>query len=210
MRNSDAGLETALQTRLSSDLQDLRRRSAGKAMTVGELEQALKGRGFAILVLLMALPSCLIPLPGLSTPFGIAICLMGIRIGAGQRPWLPKFIRQKTISPARLTRLLDAGVGFASKIERIVKPPDAFSAPLAGHDELDRRVDRVQRLDPFTALADPAVERRSCVGGVVPGHCMMERDGLLVLIGHVLSLASWALLLMWWFLGVRVFEKLFG
>jgi hypothetical protein len=126
MRNSDAGLETALQTRLSSDLRDLRRRSAGRAMTVGELEQALKGRGFAMLVLLMALPSCLIPLPGLSTLFGIAICLMGIRIGAGQRSWLPKVIRQRTISPARLTKLLDAGIGFASKIERIVKPRMRF------------------------------------------------------------------------------------
>lgn len=58
MRKSDTRLETALQTRLSSDLQDLRRHSAGKAMTIGELEEALKGRGFAMLVLLMALPSC--------------------------------------------------------------------------------------------------------------------------------------------------------
>ena len=47
-------------------------------MTVDELQAALKGRGVAMLLLLLALPFCLVPVPGLSTPFGIAVLLIGI------------------------------------------------------------------------------------------------------------------------------------
>ena len=43
-------------------------------------------RGVAMLLLLLALPFCLIPVPGLSTPFGIAVLLIGIRIAFRQKP----------------------------------------------------------------------------------------------------------------------------
>jgi hypothetical protein len=40
--------------RLSSDLKDLLREAAGRSLTLGELEQILHGRGFALFILLLA------------------------------------------------------------------------------------------------------------------------------------------------------------
>ena len=39
--------------RLSADLRELLHETAGRAVTLGELEQILKGRGFALFLLLM-------------------------------------------------------------------------------------------------------------------------------------------------------------
>ena len=68
--------ESASQTRLSTDLEMLHARVRGKSLTLDELKQLLNGRGSAMLLILLALPFCFIAIPGLSTPFGIAIwCL---------------------------------------------------------------------------------------------------------------------------------------
>jgi hypothetical protein len=107
---------------LSSDLAALRLSSAGRSMTVDELQAVLKGRGVAMLLLLLALPFCLIPVPGLSTPFGIAVLLIGIRIAFLQKPWLPRFIRQRRISAPRLVKVLTGGIRFAKLMEKVVKP----------------------------------------------------------------------------------------
>ena len=37
---------------------------------------------------------------------------------------------------------------------------------------------------------------------------MMERDGLMVLLGHLMTLVSWVLIGLFWLLGVRGFDKL--
>ena len=44
-----------LPRRLSADLRELLRETAGRAVTLGELEQILKGRGFALFLLLLSL-----------------------------------------------------------------------------------------------------------------------------------------------------------
>ena len=65
--------------RLSEDLRELLRQASGRSVTIEEIEQILRGRGVAMLILLLAAPF-VIPTPGLSVPFGIAICLLGLRI----------------------------------------------------------------------------------------------------------------------------------
>jgi hypothetical protein len=35
------------------------------------------------------MPFCFIAIPGLSTPFGTAICLIGACMVVGREPWLP-------------------------------------------------------------------------------------------------------------------------
>ena len=112
-RTGDSHLAQVLPPPLSSDLAALRLSSAGRSMTVDELQAALKGRGVAMLLLLLALPFCLVPVPGLSTPFGLAVL---------QKPWLPKFIRQRRISAARLVKVLTGGIRFAKLMEKVVKP----------------------------------------------------------------------------------------
>jgi hypothetical protein len=59
------------QSHLSSDLETLHARMKDKALTLAEVKQALKCRGSAMLLILLALPFCFVAIPGLSMPFGI-------------------------------------------------------------------------------------------------------------------------------------------
>ena len=85
----------ASQLRLSTDLELLHARIKGKSLTLVELKQSLEGRGSAMLLIRLALPICFIAIPGLSTPFGIAICLIGGCLVMGREPWLPRFILRR-------------------------------------------------------------------------------------------------------------------
>ena len=109
--------------RLSTDLRKLLAEAAGRSMTLGELEQMLKGRGFGMLLLLLALPFTFpIAIPGLSVPFGLVIMLIGVRLAAGRQPWLPAFVLRREVSYALLEKIVGLGLKLAVKLEKVVKP----------------------------------------------------------------------------------------
>ena len=114
------------QSRLSADLETLHARLKDKALTLAEVEQALRGRGPAILLILLALPFCFVAIPGLSVPFGIAICLIGARLAVGREPWLPHFVMHRRLSTARSAQLLTGAIKVARQLEKFVRPRLAF------------------------------------------------------------------------------------
>lgn len=202
--------DAATPARLSADLAALRARSAGQSLTVDELEKALKGRGFAMLLLLLALPFCVIPVPGLSTPFGFAVFLIGIRFAAGQKPWLPAFVRRKNIPPARLAQILDGGIRFARTMEKCVKPRMRFLQHWPGMTNLIGLGIASGGLLLLLPLPIPFSNTIPAWAVVFLTAGMMERDGLLVLLGHVTTLASWAFIALCWLLGAQGIERLFN
>src|SRR5215468_12007353 len=117
---------SAAQSRLSADLELLQVRVRGRSLTLFELKQSLKGRGSAMLLILLALPFCFIAIPGLSTPFGIAICLIGGCLVMGREPWLPRFILRWRLSSTRLAQLLTGAITVARQLERFVRPRLGF------------------------------------------------------------------------------------
>jgi hypothetical protein len=178
-------------------------------MTVEELQTALKGRGVAMLLLLLALPFCLIPVPGLSTPFGIAVLLIGIRIAFRQKPWLPKFIRQRGISAPRLVKLLAGGIRFAKLMEKIVKPRMHFLHSWPGAMNLIGLGIAAGGLLLLLPLPIPFSNILPAWAVVLLTAGMMERDGLTVLLGHTMTLVSWAVIFFAWLFGAEGIQKLF-
>ena len=118
--------ESTSRSQLSADLEMLHAQVKGKSLTLAELKQALKGRGSAMLLILLALPFCFITIPGLSTPFGIAICLIGGCLVMGREPWLPPFVMRRRLSTARLAQLLTGAIKVARQLEKFVRPRLAF------------------------------------------------------------------------------------
>src|SRR6516164_4017124 len=116
----------ASQSRLSTDLELLQVRVKGRSLTLVELKQSLKGRGSAMLLILLALPFCFIAIPGLSTPFGIAIGFIGTRMFLGREPWLPRFITRWRLSPTQSNRVLTGTVKVARTLESFVRPRLGF------------------------------------------------------------------------------------
>src|ERR1700745_4111522 len=117
---------SSFQSRLSTDLETLHARVKDRALTLAELKQALKGRGSAILLILLALPFCFVAIPGLSMPFGIAIGLIGACLAIGREPWLPHFIINRRLSTPRSAQRLAAAIKVARQLERFVRPRLAF------------------------------------------------------------------------------------
>jgi hypothetical protein len=75
------------------------------SITVGELVDKAAQAGFGFLVAVLSLIA--IPFVGLSTPFGLAIALVGVQLAIGRaRPWLPKRARKRDLSMAMLDRIL--------------------------------------------------------------------------------------------------------
>ena len=109
--------------RLSSDLRDLLREANGRALTLGELETILQGRGFALFILLLSLPSLFpISIPGLSIPFGIVVMLLGLRVATGQKPSLPRLILRYEVKYATLEAMVNFGLKLCAYMEKVVRP----------------------------------------------------------------------------------------
>jgi hypothetical protein len=194
---------------LSEDLEALRAASAGKPLTVEELQAALKGRGVAMLLLLLSLPFCIIPVPGLSGPFGIAVVFIGIRIALGQKPWLPKVIRQRNISAPQLVKVLSGGIRFARVMEKLVRPRMHFLHDWPGAMNLIGLGIVSGGLLLLLPLPIPFSNMVPAWAVVLLTAGMMERDGLTVLLGHAMTLVSWTFIILAWLFGAKGFQMIF-
>src|SRR6201987_2043290 len=183
--------ESASQPRLSTDLEMLHARVKGKSLTLAELKQSLKGRGSAMLLILLALPFCFITIPGLSTPFGIAICLIGGCLVMGREPWLPPFVMRRRLSTARLAQLLTGANKVARQLEKFVRPRLAFLHAGPGMFRLIGLGIVIARLGLMLPLPIPFSNSIPAYAVVLLAIGMMENDGLCVLLGHLTAIATW-------------------
>ncbi|MGE0871583.1 MAG: exopolysaccharide biosynthesis protein [Kofleriaceae bacterium] len=73
-------------------------------LTMGELVDCAAEGGFGFLIGILSLIA--IPFFGLSTPFGLAIALVGAQLAIGrQQPWLPNRARRRELNLAMLDRV---------------------------------------------------------------------------------------------------------
>ena len=200
--------EGASQPRLSTDLEMLHARLKGKSLTLAELKQALKGRGSAILLILLALPFCFIAIPGLSTPFGIAICLIGAWLIIGREPWLPRFIMRRCLSTARLDQLLSGSIKVACKLEKFARPRLAFLHAGPGMLRLIGLGIVIAGLGLMLPLPIPFSNSLPAWAVVLLAIGMMEKDGLCVLLGHLTAFFSWVFIALTSVFAVGGFQRL--
>lgn len=83
----------------------------------------MTARGHALLTLIFGIPFMLpIPIPGLSVIFGFIIFVGGMAMALGQKPWVPKFIMDRTISSHTLSKVFFHGARISRKFEWLIKP----------------------------------------------------------------------------------------
>lgn len=115
--------DPARPRKLSDEFAMILREFEVETVTLREVMTLLHGRGYVLLIMLLALPFCTpVPLPGLSTPFGLIITIIGVRLAMGAKPWLPKRLLDTRLPPALFTKVF----GFTRKImmffERLLRP----------------------------------------------------------------------------------------
>lgn len=180
--------------RLSDDLRTLLVRADGRSLTLGELEEILQGRGFALFILLLSLPFCApISIPGLSIPFGVVITFLGLRIVFGRKPELPKFILRKEIKYAVLEKIVNLGLRLSTRMEKIARPRMAFLRRWPGMINLiglGLASGGIQLLLPLPPLI-PLSNTLPAISVVLLTAGLIERDGVFVLAGYFVNLGAW-------------------
>jgi hypothetical protein len=145
-------------------------------------------------LLFLALPFTLpVAIPGLSVPFGIVIMLMGLRIAMGQKPSLPTFILRRAVKYSILDKIIKLGLKVAVKLEKFARPRMHFLQRWPGMINLiglgitSGGLLLSLPLPPLIPLSNtiPAFAVIFLTVGLI------ERDGLLVLIGHCVNIAAW-------------------
>ena len=173
--------------KLSEELALLHARAGERAVTLREVLYVLHGRAYLLLILLLTLPFLQpVPLPGLSTPLGLAIALIALRLALGLRPWLPKKIQRAQLPPGFFGKLLHYTQKLVRILEATVKPrwPALTQSPVL------RQLHAVVMCACAAVLLLPLVVPFS---NTLPGWTiflltcgLLQRDGVALVLGYVM------------------------
>ncbi len=193
---------------ISADLRSLLEAAQGQPMSLGQIEQHLKDRGYALLVLFLAAPFPLPSIPGLSVPFGIAILVIGLAFMLRRRPRLPGFVLRKKVEFATLQKVIPFLARLMERLERHLRPRLKFlvagpvMTSLCGLSIVSGGFFLALPLPIPLTNAAPALSIIFLIAG------LLGRDGLVILVGHALGLAAWAYLAAWIYFGAYLMPKL--
>ena len=181
-------LRRPLPERTSEVLRELAE-GEGERVTFREILTTLRHRAFGFTLLIFALPCCLPMPPGIPTVCGVAIVIIALNlIAARQRLWLPSAIADKSVARTDLKRMAERWAPHLTKLEKICKPRLAIVTEPVGKILIGIVIlvlGFVMILPiPFLGNMPPGVAASLIAIG------MTERDGLIVLIGEVVSIVA--------------------
>ena len=97
--------------------------SAGERVSLGNIVDALSNRSFAPLMLLFAAPNVLPLPPGSSTIFAIPLILLATQLLLGwPHPWLPRWLRDRSLERARFRSLAIRLQPYLQRFEKLARP----------------------------------------------------------------------------------------
>jgi hypothetical protein len=160
-----------------------------ESLSVGELVDLASEGGFGFLIGVLALIA--IPFFGLSTPFGLAIALIGAQLMLGRaRPWLPERARRRELSMSMLDRvaaLLESRTRWLARTTRRRWEP-LIMPRLIGLGVV------LLALGLALPLPIPGSNLVFLIPLLVYAIGLLERDGLWIALGHACLLVDLALL----------------
>lgn len=177
--------------KLSEDLADLRGRFAAQPVTLREVIYTLRGRAYMLLLLLLALPFITpIPLPGLSTPFGLAIAFITFRLTLGQRPWLPMKLQRKVLPAGFFAKVFAVAARVLAFLEKFLRPRLTALTDTGALLQLHAFVMLLAALSLLLPLPIPFTNSFPAWTILLMAGGMLERDGLFILAGYVVFAAG--------------------
>ena len=182
--------DPARPRKLSEELAMILREFEVETVTLREVLGLLHGRGYVLLVLLLALPFCTpVPLPGLSTPFGLIIMLIGGRLAFGAKPWLPARLLDTRLPPKIFAKVFSLTRKIILAFERLLRPrmlwittprmQQAHAIPIV----VCAMMLLLPLPIPFSNVV-PAWGIMLIAGG------LLERDGAFILAGYIATLIT--------------------
>ena len=178
---------------IADDLKALLQAAGGRAMTVEEILHCTHGRGIQVIAIILCLPFLSpVSLPIISIPFGAAIAVCGLRIAFRHQPWLPPFVRNRSIPFPVLEKMLHVGIAAHARIQTLLRV--RWTVLLDSHTAVMGAGLAISLSAFFLSLPipPPFPLTNTLPGCAIICLClgMLERDGLFVLLGYVLSFVT--------------------
>ncbi len=156
-------------------------------MSIGEIKNSLRERGFGILLAIAASPICLpIPVPpGYTTFFSIPLFIFSVQMIWGMKsPWLPEWISKKEISKKNLEKLIEKTTPWLRKIESYLHPRLTYISVHAW--------ERIIGIFSFIftisiALPIPLANFPPGWGILIMSLGLLNKDGLTIIIGMIVG-----------------------
>lgn len=190
---------------ISDRLDQLTALAAGDRVSLGWILEQLHERAFGLFLLILALPCCIPFLYGVPQVVALPLMFVAIQIAIGRRvPWLPGNLAARQVTSDSLHRLSGRAGPWLRRIEAVSKPRLAFLT----RKPLDQVVGLALVLFSASILVPlPATNTVPGFAVVVVAMGLLQRDGILVLIGAVLGTAWIATLI---FAGATLFSLIKG
>lgn len=178
---------------ISDRLDHLAEQTQGQTATLGWVLDQLHERAFGLFLLVLALPCCIPFLYGIPQVVSLPLMFVSVQILLGRRvPWLPAKLAARTVSSGDLHSLAQRAGPWLRRIEAVSRP--RLSA--LSRAPLDRLVGVA--LVVFSASIMVPLPGTNTVPGiavVVVAMGLLQRDGILVILGTILGTAWIATLL---------------
>lgn len=187
---------------LSAVLGDIAEHAAAR-ISIQELMEKFGGRAIGALLFIFGL-ACTLPLPpGATTIFGAPLLLLAPQLVIGSRvPWLPERVKTRTLATSDLRKALPKVIPILRRIEAVSRPRFVFLFGNFG-----------ERLLGLVCTALAIVLILPIPGGnILPAmavsalsFALIQRDGLIALIGYALAITSASILVLAAHIVVRMF-----
>ena len=177
--------------RLSEEFALILKEFEVETVTLREVLGLLHGRGYVLLVMLLSLPFCQpIPLPGLSTPLGLIIALIGVRLAMGRKPWLPARLLDTRLPPKLFGKVFELTAKIVAWFERFLRLRWPWMTASPGLEQLHAVPVVICALLLLLPLPLPFSNVIPAWGIMLIAGGLLERDGKFILAGYVATVGS--------------------
>jgi hypothetical protein len=171
---------------LASQLARLAAGFAHRPVRLGELIEVLQLRGYDAVLIFLAFPFVTpVPLPGFSTPFGLVIALLGLRMALAQRPWVPERLKARVLPARVLPKLLLVTSRMFGRLEKLLKPRLFYPGYPAAFQRISGGIILICGLLLLLPLPVPFSNAFPALTIVLLAAAGLERDGAVFLGGCV-------------------------
>lgn len=199
--------DPARPRKLSEEFALILREFEVETVTLREVLGVLHGRGFVLLIMLLALPFCTpIPLPGVSTPFGLIIAIIGARLVFGAKPWLPARLLDTRLPPATFAKVFAVTRKIIVGFERLLRPRLLGVTASGRLLQLHALPIVICALLLLLPLPVPFSNAIPAWGIMLISGGLLERDGVFIIAGHITALLAMAFFAAIALFGVEAFD----
>ncbi|MGQ9836462.1 MAG: exopolysaccharide biosynthesis protein [Cyanobacteriota bacterium] len=164
--------------------------SPEEAIRVEQILELAGERSFGLFLVILSFPSALpIPAPGYSTPFGFLIFLLAAQLVAGRTtPWLPKRVLQQSISRKHFQKIVQTGIPWLQRIEKISRPRWTSLCRTRVGQRLLGILTGLMGISMIIPI--PGTNTLPAMGVFVTAFGLIEEDGLLCSLGSLICVAG--------------------